>query len=88
MGGDEFLVALTGLDPDSAAAEARRVADELAAAVGAPVELGTREVAVGATVGIGVYPRDGEEFAALLHRADADMHARKTAARGMAVPHR
>ena len=81
LGGDEFLVALTGLAPESAAAEARRVADELAAAVGSCVELAGREVAVGASVGVGVYPRDGEEFAALLHSADVDMYARKTAAR-------
>ena len=39
LGGDEFLVALTGLDPATAAAEAARVADELAAAVRAPVGL-------------------------------------------------
>ena len=39
LGGDEFLVALTGLDPAPAAAEARRVADELTAAVRAPVAL-------------------------------------------------
>jgi diguanylate cyclase (GGDEF)-like protein len=88
LGGDEFLVALTGLAPESAAAEARRVADELAAAVGAPVDLGDREVAVGASVGVSVYPADGEEFAALLHSADVDMYARKSAARGIAVPRR
>ena len=88
LGGDEFLVALTGLDPESAAIEARRVADELSAAVGAAVELGDREVMVGASVGIGIYPRDGEEFAALLHTADVDMYARKTAARGIAVRRR
>ncbi|CCG03337.1 diguanylate cyclase domain-containing protein [Blastococcus saxobsidens] len=81
LGGDEFLVALTGLDPDSAATEARRVADDLSAAVGAGIELHGREVVVRASVGVGVYPRDGEEFAALLHSADVDMYARKSAAR-------
>jgi diguanylate cyclase (GGDEF)-like protein/PAS domain S-box-containing protein len=88
LGGDEFLVALTGLDPESAAAEARRVADELSAAVGASIELRDRAVAVGASVGIAVYPRDGEEFAALLHSADVDMYARKTAAGSVALPQR
>ncbi|WP_431521227.1 diguanylate cyclase domain-containing protein [Blastococcus capsensis] len=81
LGGDEFLVALTGLDPECAATEARRVADELAAAVGAGLELRGREVVVRASVGVGIYPRDGEEFAALLHSADVDMYARKTAGR-------
>jgi diguanylate cyclase (GGDEF)-like protein/PAS domain S-box-containing protein len=88
LGGDEFLVALTGLAPETAAAEARRVADQLATAVGAAVELAGREIAVGASVGVGVYPRDGEDFAGLLHAADVDMYARKTAARGLAVARR
>lgn len=88
LGGDEFLVALTGLDPESAAAEARRVADDLASAVSAPVEVRSREVVVGASVGVGVYPVDGEEFGALLHSADVDMYARKTAARRMVVARR
>ena len=81
LGGDEFLVALTGLAPETAAAEARRVADGLVAAVRAAGEPADREFAVRASVGIGVYPRDGEEFAALLHSADVDMYARKTASR-------
>ncbi|MGY2128270.1 EAL domain-containing protein [Blastococcus sp. SYSU DS0617] len=82
LGGDEFLVALTGLAPDSAAVEARRVADGLAAALGAPIEVAGRSVMVGASVGVAVYPADGEEFSALLHRADVDMYRCKTTARG------
>jgi diguanylate cyclase (GGDEF)-like protein/PAS domain S-box-containing protein len=82
LGGDEFLVALSGLAPAGAATEARRIADELTAAVATPVEVAGRAVAVGASVGVAVYPADGEEFGALLHAADMDMYARKTAARG------
>jgi diguanylate cyclase (GGDEF)-like protein/PAS domain S-box-containing protein len=81
LGGDEFLVALSGLDPATAAAEARRVADELSAAVGVPVRLRDRAVTVAASVGVAVYPTDGEEFAALLHIADVDMQARKSTGR-------
>ena len=81
LGGDEFLVALTGLAPESAAAEARRVADALSATVAVPMPAAGREVTVGASVGVAVYPADGEEFGALLHRADMDMYARKTTAR-------
>ena len=79
LGGDEFLVALLGLDPASATEEAQRVADDLAAAVRLPMVLCGQEVAVGASVGIGIYPRDGEEFTTLLHNADLNMYARKTA---------
>ncbi|MBN1092607.1 diguanylate cyclase [Blastococcus sp. TML/M2B] len=88
LGGDEFLVALPGLDPREAAGEARRVADDLAAAVAVPTEAGGREVRIGASVGVAVYPADGEEFDALLHRADMDMYAQKTARRGRLVPQR
>ena len=77
LGGDEFLVALTGLDPASAGAEARRVADELTTAVRAPVALRGQEVAVGASIGVAVYPADGQEFEALLHAADLGMYAHK-----------
>jgi diguanylate cyclase (GGDEF)-like protein len=81
LGGDEFLVALSGLDPATAAVEARWVADGLSAAVGTPVRLRGREVTVGASVGVAVYPTDGEGFAALLQSADLDMYARKSAGR-------
>ena len=81
LGGDEFLVALTDLEPECAVTEARRVADELSAALGAGFELRGEEVVVRASVGVGVYPRDGEEFAALLHSADVDMYTRKAAGR-------
>jgi diguanylate cyclase (GGDEF)-like protein len=84
LGGDELLVALPGLDPDSAASEARRVADGLSATVGAGIEVRGQDVVVRASVGVGVYPRDGEGFAALLHTADVDMRARKTAGRAAA----
>ncbi|GAA3169504.1 hypothetical protein GCM10010531_23140 [Blastococcus jejuensis] len=77
LGGDEFLVALLGLDPATAADEARRVADELARAVWTPVELSGVKVTVGASVGLGVYPTDGEDFPSLLHSADLDMYAAK-----------
>jgi predicted signal transduction protein with EAL and GGDEF domain len=71
-----------GWSAPTAAAEACRVADELSAAVGVPVRLRDLEVTVGASVGVGIYPADGEEFAALLHSADVYMYARKTATRG------
>jgi diguanylate cyclase (GGDEF)-like protein/PAS domain S-box-containing protein len=78
LGGDEFLVALTGLDPATATAEARRVADELTAAVHAPVSLHDRQASVGASIGVAVYPADGEDFEALLHAADLGMYQHKT----------
>jgi diguanylate cyclase (GGDEF)-like protein/PAS domain S-box-containing protein len=77
LGGDEFLVAVVGLDPASAALEAARVADDLARTVGAPMNVRDELVSIGTSVGISLYPNDGEEFAALLHEADLKMYELK-----------
>jgi diguanylate cyclase (GGDEF)-like protein/PAS domain S-box-containing protein len=74
LGGDEFLVAVAGLDPATAAQEAARVADDLARSVSAPLLVQQQVVGVGASVGISLYPNDGEEFATLLHAADLKMY--------------
>ncbi len=84
LGGDEFLVALPDLRPETALAEAGRIADELAAAICAPVPLLGTGVSVGASIGVSVCPEDGVVFAELLHRADLRMYDRKAAARGAA----
>ena len=71
-------MALTGLDPATAVSEARRIADELAAAVTGPVELRGREVRARASVGAAVYPVDGEDFDTLLHSADLNVSLRRS----------
>ncbi|WP_255363668.1 diguanylate cyclase domain-containing protein [Geodermatophilus sp. DSM 45219] len=78
LGGDEFLVALTGLPEATAAAEARRIAGELAEVVARPVSLREQEVTVRASIGVSVWPEDGADFPALLHSADMRMYATRT----------
>ncbi len=85
LGGDEFLVALPDLRPETALAEATRVADELTASLRRAVPLFGSEVHVGASIGVSVCPEDGVVFADLLHRADLRMYDRKAATRGVAV---
>ncbi|SFT71543.1 PAS domain S-box-containing protein/diguanylate cyclase (GGDEF) domain-containing protein [Geodermatophilus amargosae] len=85
LGGDEFLVALPDLRPETALAEATRVADELTASIRRAVPLFGTEVHVGASIGVSVCPEDGVVFADLLHRADLRMYDRKAATRGVAV---
>ena len=77
LGGDEFLVALPHLDPETARDEATLVAAKLGTAVGAPVLLGGNQVEVGVSVGVSIFPEDGDTFSALLHAADVRMYARK-----------
>jgi diguanylate cyclase (GGDEF)-like protein/PAS domain S-box-containing protein len=82
LGGDEFLVALAGLDPETAEDEAARVSAGLTELVGRPVRLASgEEVRVGVSIGTSVAPADGDDFPALLHRADVRMYQRKHAVR-------
>jgi diguanylate cyclase (GGDEF)-like protein/PAS domain S-box-containing protein len=77
FGGDEFVVALTGLDPASAAIGAERVCDELTAAIAAPMHLRGEVVRVTASIGVATYPDDAVDFGGLLHLADLRMYALK-----------
>ncbi|QTN24743.1 EAL domain-containing protein [Rhizobacter sp. AJA081-3] len=79
MGGDEFTVILpqVGL-PEDAAYVARRIT----AAVAQPVTVQGHELTVGATIGIAVFPADGQSAEALVKNADAAMYAAKEGGRG------
>jgi diguanylate cyclase (GGDEF)-like protein len=75
VGGDEFVALLDGR-PDSAAAA--RVAQRIIDAVSAPVVLSEHEVRLSCSVGIAMYPADGEA-GQLMGHADAAMYAAKRA---------
>ncbi|WP_018988679.1 putative bifunctional diguanylate cyclase/phosphodiesterase [Aromatoleum toluclasticum] len=74
LGGDEFLVLLPRLGQ---ANDARDVADRLLAAVAEPVTLDGREVVVHCSIGIALYPDDGETVEALMANADNAMYQAK-----------
>jgi diguanylate cyclase (GGDEF)-like protein/PAS domain S-box-containing protein len=73
LGGDEFAVLL----PGAVEAEAAAAASKLVEAVMEPYRLAGRTRRVGISIGIAVFPRDGRDFDALLHRADLAMYAAK-----------
>lgn len=78
VGGDEFVVVLSA--PESAEAVEgviRRIID----AVGRPVAIAGREVQVGCSVGIALYPDHGTDQAGLLRDADTAMYIAKAAGR-------
>lgn len=76
IGGDEFVVVLTGLPHREAAlAATEKLTRALAAPPASPVDPGP----VAASVGLAVYPLDGEDARTLLTRADAAMYAAKRA---------
>ena len=79
MGGDEFTIILPQIAaPEDAALIARRIQQ----AVASPASVREHELAVGATIGIAVYPEDGDNAEALLKNADAAMYSAKESGRG------
>jgi diguanylate cyclase (GGDEF)-like protein len=75
LGGDEFAVLLASLQAPARTAET--VAHKLLASLRAPVLHQDRELHVGASIGISVYPQHGGDAATLLSRADIAMYACK-----------
>lgn len=78
QGGDEFCVVLPDL---GAASDAGCVADKLLAALRSPVEVSDHALTASASIGISIFPDDGETFATLLQRADTAMYAAKGSGR-------
>jgi len=78
-GGDEFLVLLTGI---SRASDAAQIADKIIAALSAPSRVGGHVLRLSASVGVTIYPEDGEDAATLINRADAAMYRSKRSGLG------
>jgi diguanylate cyclase (GGDEF)-like protein/PAS domain S-box-containing protein len=78
VGGDEFVVILSELARPE---DARAVAQKMIDSVGQPMMLEGREVFISASIGIAVFPGDGEDGDALVKNADAAMFSAKEAGR-------
>jgi len=74
LGGDEFIVLLSELRRGE---DAARVAQRLLDAVRTPILLEGREVFVSASVGISVFPQDGEDATDLLKHSDTALYRAK-----------
>ncbi len=74
LGGDEFTVILENIAHDE---EAVRVAAKILEQSARPYALGSREVYVTASVGIAIYPQDGDSVDLLLMNSDAAMYRAK-----------
>ena len=74
VGGDEFVVLATNLRDR---ADARVVADKLKAALNQPFELRGKPYPLRASIGIAIFPDDGEQPLQLLKHADAVMYEAK-----------
>ena len=82
IGGDEFAALLpTAATSEEAALVAKRLLD----ACRAPIVLDHGPVTVGLSVGIAVYPQDGDDSSALLSGADRAMYQAKRDGGGFAI---
>jgi diguanylate cyclase (GGDEF)-like protein len=80
LGGDEFTVLLTEVRRSEDAAE---VAERIRTALSAPLSLAGHEVFITPSIGIAVFPQDGETPEALLKNADMAMYFAKRQGRNL-----
>ena len=78
QGGDEFVVLLSDFE---AIGEVAEVAEKIIAALVAPVKVREHEIHIGASIGIALYPQDGDDVTSLMRDADTAMYRAKNAGR-------
>lgn len=76
LGGDEFLLII---DEIEAPKEAIHIADRVLAALARPLKLSGHQFHPTASIGMSLWPDDGQEVGALLRSADIAMYAAKNA---------
>lgn len=77
LGGDEFIFAMPGFHTAAAADIARRLLDVFAR----PFEIAGHELTVTPSLGISIYPHDGDDLETLLRNADTAMYQAKEVGR-------
>jgi diguanylate cyclase (GGDEF)-like protein/PAS domain S-box-containing protein len=84
LGGDEFLVILADLETNIEAASAN--IQKLKAAISEPMRIAGRDIRVTSSIGIAIYPKDGEDVDTLLTNADTAMYHAKQSGRDKYQP--
>jgi len=79
MAGDEFVVVLEELEAE---AQIQEIATRLLADLATPRDVEGRIVSVSASIGVAIFPRDGDDAAILLRNADAAMYQAKAGGGG------
>lgn len=74
LGGDEFAIILQGVHQ---AVDVAVLAEKLLTALGEPMMIGSKSHVLTASIGIAIYPEDGEDEEALLKHADTAMYQAK-----------
>jgi diguanylate cyclase len=74
LGGDEFVILLEGVGDER---DASRVAQVLIELFRPPVAVAEARIELGLSIGISVFPRDGQDVNSLMQRADEAMYRSK-----------
>ncbi len=80
QGGDEFLILLGRIDQ---AADVNTIEEKLLQAFSTPFDLCGTELVVTLSIGVVVFPEDGEEYSTLLQYADIAMYRAKAEGKNM-----
>ncbi|HLO63672.1 MAG TPA: EAL domain-containing protein [Azonexus sp.] len=78
LGGDEFVIMLTGIEHATAVAQ---VAEKLVLSIGCTYQIGGFNLYTSPSIGIAIYPTDGQDGQTLMKNADAAMYHAKMAGR-------
>ena len=78
FGGDEFVIMLTGIEHAAAVA---LVAEKLVFSIGCAYQIGGFDLYTSPSIGIAIFPTDGQDGDTLLKNADAAMYHAKMAGR-------
>ncbi len=74
LGGDEFMVILEAVEDT---AHVARLTHRISLALARPYDVRSQRITLGTSVGVGFYPRDGEDVDTLLANADSAMYEGK-----------
>ena len=74
LGGDEFVLVIEKLEDVN---EAEQIADWVFSAFKEPIVVGPHELTVSLSIGISIYPYDGQSVSSLLRSADLALYAAK-----------
>ena len=76
LGGDEFCILAEDIKYEH---EVAKIAEKCLAAIAEPMEIDTRKIRPQASVGVAIFPDDGDDREILLQAADSAMYAAKEA---------
>lgn len=76
LGGDEFTLVVSGINGEDCITN---IASTILSKLKRPITLSGKQIAVSSSIGIAIYPQDGQDSQALLRNADLAMyHAKET----------